>query len=114
MRYWPAAVGDGSANLFDERGAGGLDGDTRQHGARGIPDHACNLLSVREGGEQDDGRQDCDLRKMTHGSSTSAGLRGSACPTPRASQSGDGDARDQTLVRQIRSKKLARAYLETG
>ena len=35
-----AIVGDGRADLLDERRAGGLDGDAGQHGARGVADDA--------------------------------------------------------------------------
>ena len=71
IRYWPSAVSDDGAHLFDQRRAGRLDRDARQHGARGIPDHAGNR-GLRPGGrgnqhEQSEGEQPANGDLFSHG-----------------------------------------------
>ena len=63
------AVGDGRAHLFDEGGAGRLDGHARQHAARLVPDGACKgALCKCKGRQQDSRHQNQDgLRRSTHG-----------------------------------------------
>ena len=57
----PRAVGHGRAHLFDECGAGRLDGHARQYAARFVPDRACQSpLRKRKGRQQDSRRQNQD------------------------------------------------------
>ena len=59
----PLVVGDRGPDPFDERLAGGLDGDAREHPSRGVPDHAVDGALRQRG----DGHGDQQaLRRCQH------------------------------------------------
>ena len=57
MRYCPAPSVTARAHLFDERGAGRLDGHAGQDAARFVPDGSCKSALCKGQGRQQDSRR---------------------------------------------------------